>query len=178
MSRHDRFLVWITVFIVALLIAGSCAARADAHVVTGAQCGTYGRMHQFTTGRDAAPWAAYCRKQAHRHLVAHATTNCVAMSSAMLPKTCSAIAWQRTPWATDIYLHRVIRYESNFNPNAVNRDSGACGLFQLLPCPWESDSRTVYATQYVQVGRGVRYISGRYGSPAAAWNHIERNGWY
>ncbi len=36
------------------------------------------------------------------------------------------------------------RCESGFNPNAVNRQSGAVGLFQFLPSTWGS---TPYADQ-------------------------------
>ncbi|MBJ7614335.1 MAG: transglycosylase SLT domain-containing protein [Candidatus Dormibacteraeota bacterium] len=33
---------------------------------------------------------------------------------------------------------RVAKCESGYNPNAVNRSSGASGLFQFLPSTWAS----------------------------------------
>lgn len=63
--------------------------------------------------------------------------------------------------------------ESGWNPNARNRSSGACGIPQALPCSKIPD-RSVAG----QIRWGLDYIQGRYGSPAAAWGHSQRVGWY
>lgn len=66
--------------------------------------------------------------------------------------------------------------ESGWNAGAVNPHSGATGIPQLLPSAhvippdWDSPQ--------VQITWGLDYIAGRYGSPCAAWDHEEQNGWY
>lgn len=64
--------------------------------------------------------------------------------------------------------------ESSWNPNAVNRSSGACGIPQALPCskiPNPGDWKS-------QVDWGLNYIAGRYGSPTQALSHSNSVGWY
>src|SRR5262249_31224971 len=66
--------------------------------------------------------------------------------------------------------------ESGWNDKAVNPSSGATGIPQLLPAAhavppgWSSPA--------VQIGWGLTYIAGTYGSPAAAWAHEQSYGWY
>lgn len=64
-------------------------------------------------------------------------------------------------WAVD----SIVRGESGWNPNAVNRSSGACGLGQQLPCgKWGGDWRDP-----VKALRDIEsYVMGRYGSWSAA----------
>ncbi|MCC2631536.1 MAG: hypothetical protein K0S20_235 [Patescibacteria group bacterium] len=67
----------------------------------------------------------------------------------------------------------IISRESGFNPNARNRFSGACGLFQALPC-----SKMGGMELENQVRWGIGYIRNRYGSPSGAWAFWQRNHWY
>lgn len=65
-------------------------------------------------------------------------------------------------WAA---LHRLITNESGWRWDAMNASSGACGLFQALPCsklgaPIENVSN--------QAAWGLGYIKARYGSPSQA----------
>lgn len=65
--------------------------------------------------------------------------------------------------------------ESGWNTHASN-PSGAYGIPQALPgskmgAGWQNDYR-------VQIGWGLGYISGRYGSPCGAWGHSNAAGWY
>lgn len=62
-------------------------------------------------------------------------------------------------------LHTLITNESGWKHTAYNASSGACGLFQALPCsklgaPLENVSN--------QAKWGLRYIKDRYGSPTQA----------
>ena len=69
--------------------------------------------------------------------------------------------------------------ESSWNPNAVNKKSGACGIPQSLPCSKMAVEGTDYRTNYrTQIRWGLKYIKGRYGSPSGAWAHSQRKGWY
>ena len=69
--------------------------------------------------------------------------------------------------------------ESSWNVHAENPYSGAYGIPQAVPGAkmasagrhWRSCART-------QILWGLRYIKGRYGSPAAAWRHELATGWY
>ncbi len=66
--------------------------------------------------------------------------------------------------------------ESGWNPNSYS-STGACGIPQALPC---SKIAAAYGsnTWQNQVKWGLRYISGRYGSPSAAWANFQSVGWY
>ena len=69
--------------------------------------------------------------------------------------------------------------ESEWNPSAVNKSSGAYGIPQSLPgskmASAGADWRTNPATQ---IRWGLGYIQGRYGTPCAAWGHSQATGWY
>lgn len=69
--------------------------------------------------------------------------------------------------------------ESGWRTNAYNASSGAYGIPQSLPgskmANYAADWRTNYETQIMW---GLIYITGRYGSPCAAWAHSESVGWY
>lgn len=66
--------------------------------------------------------------------------------------------------------------ESGWNPNAVNKGSGAFGIAQILPSAHPDVPRNLNAQQ--QIDWGINYILGRYGSPNAAWAHSQRKNWY
>jgi murein DD-endopeptidase MepM/ murein hydrolase activator NlpD/cell division septum initiation protein DivIVA len=76
-------------------------------------------------------------------------------------------------------LEKLWTRESNWNVHALNRSSGAYGIPQSLPASkmaaagadWHDNPAT-------QIRWGLDYIKDRYGSPAAAWAHSERRGWY
>lgn len=69
--------------------------------------------------------------------------------------------------------------ESSWNPNAVNKKSGACGIPQSLPCSKMKSMGADYRTNYkTQIKFGLKYIANRYGNPANAWKHSQKTGWY
>lgn len=63
--------------------------------------------------------------------------------------------------------------ESNWNPGARNRSSGACGIPQALPCSKIPDMST-----QGQIEWGLQYIESRYGNPSNAWRFWLGHGWY
>ena len=69
--------------------------------------------------------------------------------------------------------------ESSWRADAYNASSGAYGIPQSLPgskmASSGADWRTNAATQ---INWGLSYISGRYGTPCAAWAHSEAVNWY
>jgi len=72
-------------------------------------------------------------------------------------------------------FENLINKESHFNPQAINPSSGACGIFQALPC-----SKLPCQLEDVdcQADWGVKYIASRYGNPTEAWNFHQKKGWY
>lgn len=63
--------------------------------------------------------------------------------------------------------------ESGCSHSAVNSSSGACGVFQSLPCgKWGAPGTDQYL-------RGaIAYANGRYGGYNGALAHSHANGWY
>ena len=84
-------------------------------------------------------------------------------------------------WSEEDYYALVMLWnrESSWNPNAINKKSGACGIPQSLPCSKMASEGADYRTNYkTQIRWGLKYIKARYGSPANAWGHSQRKGWY
>jgi cell wall-associated NlpC family hydrolase len=76
-------------------------------------------------------------------------------------------------------LNRLWIRESNWRWNAQNPSSGAYGIPQALPGSKMASAGSDWRTNGItQVRWGLGYIKGRYGSPAAAWGHSQRTGWY
>lgn len=69
-------------------------------------------------------------------------------------------------------LLELLMRESGINPNAVNKSSGACGLFQRLPC-----SVTLGDVEE-QMENGLAYIKQRYGTPERALRFQIAHNWY
>lgn len=70
-------------------------------------------------------------------------------------------------------------HESGWNENAVNPSSGACGIPQALPCSKMSAFGSDYQTNpATQIRWGIDYIKNRYGTPIAAYEFWQANGWY
>lgn len=69
--------------------------------------------------------------------------------------------------------------ESNWNPNAHNKSSGAHGIPQSLPASkMASEGDDYYTNGKTQIRWGLKYIQGRYGTPSSAWQHSQNKGWY
>ena len=69
--------------------------------------------------------------------------------------------------------------ESNWNPNAHNKNSGAHGICQALPASKMASEGSDYMTNYkTQIRWGLKYITNRYGTPSNAWAHSQQKGWY
>jgi uncharacterized protein YabE (DUF348 family) len=73
-------------------------------------------------------------------------------------------------------IYQIFQRESKWNHLAVNRSTGAYGIPQALPGSkmgpgWDTDPA-------VQIRWGIGYMVSRYGSPCAANNFWQVNGWY
>ena len=70
-------------------------------------------------------------------------------------------------------LYNLIKRESGWNMYARNSSSGACGLFQALPC-----SKMGGMSLSNQTSWGLNYIASRYGTPTRAYNYQISHNWY
>lgn len=69
--------------------------------------------------------------------------------------------------------------ESGWRADAYNRSSGAYGIPQALPGSKMATAGPDWMTNAgTQIEWGLRYISGRYGSPCAAWSFHLGHNWY
>lgn len=87
-----------------------------------------------------------------------------------------ARGWEESQF---VCLDKLWTKESNWRVKAENRSSGAYGIPQSLPgskmgsvgSDWRTNAKT-------QITWGLKYISGRYGTPCDAWGHSQRKNWY
>ncbi|MCA9349433.1 hypothetical protein KC853_00115 [Candidatus Saccharibacteria bacterium] len=70
-------------------------------------------------------------------------------------------------------LQALVARESGWNQYASNPYSGACGLFQALPCSKMGGMELVN-----QLNWGLNYIASRYGNPSNALAFHNAYGWY
>lgn len=75
--------------------------------------------------------------------------------------------------------------ESGWNYQAANPSSTARGIPQAMMsihfgAGWRDSAaaREYLSTPSVQIAWGLTYISGRHGTPCAAWSHSQAKGWY
>ena len=94
-----------------------------------------------------------------------------------------AITGTKTDWMKQagipesqwVYVDYIVKRESSWNPLAVNRSSGACGLAQALPCSKiPGDWRDPVNALRWQYG----YVTARYGGYAGAYSFWQKNHWY
>ena len=76
-------------------------------------------------------------------------------------------------------VKELLRRESGMNPTAINQSSGACGLFQSLPCQKMGCelSHDIHDVR-CQIKWGAKYIYQRYGSVANALAWHDEHNWY
>lgn len=72
-------------------------------------------------------------------------------------------------------MDNLIGKESTYNPGAINPTSGACGLFQALPC---GKMKCSLDDVDCQLNWGADYIKRRYGNPTNAWKFWQEHNWY
>ena len=73
------------------------------------------------------------------------------------------------------YVDSIVSRESGWNPNAVNKSSGSCGLGQQLPCgKWAGAWNDPVAALVAMTG----YVNARYGGWAGAVSFWSTHHWY
>jgi hypothetical protein len=71
----------------------------------------------------------------------------------------------------------IVERESSWNPNSINRSSGACGLCQFLPCSVEKAGAD-WNNPITALKKGNEYVTARYGNWNNAKNFWLKNNWY
>lgn len=71
-------------------------------------------------------------------------------------------------------VNYIVQHESGWNPDAINRSSGAFGLFQALNKPGMTPGTSVKK----QIDWGLNYIADRYATPAKAVSFWKTHHWY
>jgi hypothetical protein len=76
-------------------------------------------------------------------------------------------------------LKNLWQKESNWNPKAHNKNSGAFGIAQFMPETW-GNYKYPYKSKdpQIQITAGLRYITKRYGTPCKAWAFWQQKRWY
>lgn len=96
-------------------------------------------------------------------------------AAALAGVTISTTAAEAAPSANARAKRIIMMRESSGNPNAVNRSSGAMGLFQCMPsvhkCPPLGNAAA-------QSAWADKYVKARYGSWVRALAHHNARGWY
>jgi len=85
------------------------------------------------------------------------------------------LAASNIPEASWGYADFMVQKESGWNPNAVNKSSGACGLAQALPC---SKLGPNWSNPVVALNWMNDYVNGRYGGWENAYNFWVAKRWY
>jgi hypothetical protein len=83
-------------------------------------------------------------------------------------------------------LEQLLYKESGWRVNALNRSSGAFGLFQFLPSTWANYKYPFMPKDaHTQIRAGLRYVYKRYKTPCNAWEFWKKQagpdmhgGWY
>jgi len=97
------------------------------------------------------------------------------------PRTIARNMLSSYGWSQDQFgcLDSLWMRESGWNHTATNPSSGAYGIPQSLPASKMASAGADWRTNpATQIRWGLGYISGRYGSPCAAWAHSQSVGWY
>ncbi len=85
------------------------------------------------------------------------------------------LAASNIPQASWGYADFMVQKESGWNPNAMNKSSGACGLAQALPC---SKLGPNWSNPVVALNWMNNYVNGRYGGWEGAYTFWQKNHWY
>jgi len=141
--------------------------------------------YETSAGRQLGDWASQVGTDWGNATVAAFKTaagNASALTGPLSASAAVAQAFARSllpswGWASQwTPLDSLWTRESGWNPYAVNPQSGAYGIPQALPASWGHPYNL--GDYKAQDQWGLAYISGRYGSPSAAWQHELSFGWY
>ncbi len=107
-----------------------------------------------------------------RHGGLPAQMSSVSANVALGRQMAASYGWGGGQWSC---LDELWTRESGWSATAANPTSDARGIAQDIN-GWSA--RYPYGNAGEQIGWGLSYIRGRYGTPCAAWAHETSAGWY
>jgi hypothetical protein len=149
------------------------------HVTASVGKATFVADRRIAAARSAARTAA-AKKAAAAQAQADAQRQLTQNTPAAAKATAQALMASQYGWGSDQFscLSSLWTKESGWNYKAYN-PSGASGIPQALPGSKMSSVAADWSTNATtQVIWGLRYISGSYGTPCAAWSHSQAVNWY
>jgi len=155
-------------------LAADSAASASQHVILVARAVAAHRLAQEQAATRQRAEAQAAAQQA-------AAQQAASQAASGSPQQIALSLLGNYGWSDDQFscLNSLWTEESDWDITASNPSSGAYGIPQALPGSkmasagpdWETDATT-------QITWGLQYIQDTYGSPCAAWDHEEADGWY
>jgi hypothetical protein len=95
------------------------------------------------------------------------------------PEQAKTMAEQIVPSSQFMCFSDIIERESSWDVHATNPSSGAYGLGQALPGYKMASMGSEWRNSaLVQIKWALSYMTGRYGSPCAAWAFWQAHNWY
>lgn len=95
------------------------------------------------------------------------------------PAQAKAIAESVVPSSQFLCFSNIIERESSWEVHATNPSSGAYGLGQALPGYKMASMGSAWRNSaLIQIKWALSYMTGRYGSPCAAWAFWQAHNWY
>ncbi|GAB78031.1 hypothetical protein SAMN05421595_0547 [Austwickia chelonae] len=131
--------------------------------------------------------SAAAEKEAKAKAIAKAKADAEAAKAASLaraqadPRSVARTLVAQRGWGPGEFacLDQLWNKESRWQFNATNASSGAYGIPQSLPASKMASAGADWKVNpTTQITWGLGYISGRYGSPCAAWGHSQSHNWY
>lgn len=167
--------ILIILFAIFLLIGKASDKKKEQQVVNEFENTTPTELSEETTTTTTTTTRKTTQKTTQRRVNRQTSFNIKASVSEMktYAKNKVIAKWGESEWGA---FENIVQRESGWNPNAINKSSGACGLFQMFPC---KKTNGAYKTSYeAQIETGINYIASRYKTPSKAWKFWQQHHWY
>lgn len=132
-------------------------------------------MSTATTAATSAAQSAANRAAAQMSSAPGVPTSVSANAALGRALAAQLYGWVGSQWAA---LYALGNRESGWRNTAQNPTSTAYGIPQFLNSTWATVGLRKTSDPRTQIIGMLRYIAGRYGSPANAWAHETSVGWY
>ncbi len=168
--------------LVMVLAAASGAASTPSSVASPAPSSTPSMVAAASTTAPAPTSTPVLSGVLHPPRTIRIETDPPTPTAAPIPTVEDAKAWALATLGPRDYqaLYWIVWSESKWDPAAVNRRSGACGLGQFWPCSKMSATLPDWRVQPIAQLRDyvIPYARKKYGSLPGAWAAWQRRGWW
>lgn len=162
-----------TLAVLAAALTAAVPATAQAHhVVKRPPDAKLAKAYPHLVAKPGFTWARLHKQWARTHPAARAV-HLDRSPRGIGRREAARRGWTGYQWTA---LDRLWTRESGWGRVYNRAGSGACHVPQALPC--SKIPGGINASFRTAIRWGLGYISGRYGTPVAAWDHSQRHGWY